>query len=60
MARQQLIKKRIEELTFKILYHPLTLPRPKEVSLNPQTQDLLQTTHRALNLTNPDLASNCW
>ena len=43
-----------------ILYHPLVLPRPKEVSLDPQTQDLLRVTHKALNLSNPNLAEDCW
>lgn len=42
------------------LYHPLVRPRPHSVALDPQTQDILEATHRALNLTAPDLAQDCW
>lgn len=43
-----------------LLYHPLVRPRPHSVALDPQTQDILEATHRALNLTAPSLAQDCW
>nr|P03399.1 RecName: Full=Envelope glycoprotein; AltName: Full=Env polyprotein; Contains: RecName: Full=Surface protein; Short=SU; AltName: Full=Glycoprotein 73; Short=gp73; Contains: RecName: Full=Transmembrane protein; Short=TM; AltName: Full=Glycoprotein 22; Short=gp22; Flags: Precursor [Reticuloendotheliosis virus]CAA25686.1 env-protein (capsid protein) [Reticuloendotheliosis virus] len=43
-----------------VQYHPLALPRPRGVDLDPQTSDILEATHQVLNATNPQLAENCW
>jgi hypothetical protein len=33
---------------------------PKGVDLDPQTMDIIETTHKVLNSTNPTLAEDCW
>ncbi|XP_045410734.1 syncytin-1-like [Lemur catta] len=41
-------------------YHPLALPKPRDIALDPQTQNILKTTFSLLNATNPSLAQDCW
>lgn len=61
-ARQQALDKRWDSLfgIKSIEYHPLVKPRPYGVGLDPQTNSILEATHRALNITNPTLAQDCW
>lgn len=63
-AREQLVQQRIEQLIEymypSLKYHPLALPKPRGIDLNSPMSSLLKETHKLLNLTNPDLASNCW
>ncbi|XP_062954402.1 syncytin-1-like [Cynocephalus volans] len=42
-------------------YHPIALPKARdEFKLDPQTSNILQTTHSLLNASNFKLAQNCW
>nr|KAF6444249.1 hypothetical protein HJG59_008553 [Molossus molossus] len=44
----------------EVNYHPLALPKSRGVDLDTQTTDILEATHRALNVSNPNLAEDCW
>nr|AAF81698.2 envelope glycoprotein [Fowlpox virus]AIG99440.1 env protein [Reticuloendotheliosis virus]ARM38918.1 envelope glycoprotein [Fowlpox virus]UJR02113.1 env protein [Fowlpox virus]UJR02117.1 env protein [Reticuloendotheliosis virus] len=64
MIREESVRERLEEIIRhsypSVQYHPLALPRPRGVDLDPQTSDILEATHQVLNATNPQLAENCW
>lgn len=61
-TRQQMLEERWRELFDlpPIEYHPLLKPHPRGVTLDSQTLSILEATHRALNVSNPDLAQDCW
>lgn len=56
----QIIQAQIDSLLPRLNYHPLLLPKPRGINLDPQTMDILVATHIALNASNPSLASDCW
>nr|AAG28161.1 envelope protein [Trichosurus vulpecula] len=62
--REMEVKERVDEIIRAMYpplqYHPLALPRGRGVDLDVQTYDILASTHKALNITNPDLAKDCW
>ncbi|XP_062961872.1 syncytin-1-like [Cynocephalus volans] len=62
--KEALVAQRIQELAqhlYPLLnYHPLALPKPRDITLDPHTQDILSATHSLLNSTNPSLAQDCW
>lgn len=63
-VREAEVQKQIEEfIKLKYLplqYHPLALPKPRGIDLDTQTSDILEATLKALNVSNPKLAENCW
>ncbi|XP_036105683.1 syncytin-1-like [Molossus molossus] len=57
---QKRLEQIMEQLYPKINYHPLALPKSRGVDLDTQTIDILDATHKALNISNPMLAADCW
>ncbi|XP_066203031.1 syncytin-1-like [Saccopteryx leptura] len=57
---QKKLEQILENMFPRIDYHPLTLPKGREVDLDTQTSEILLATYKALNLTNPILAADCW
>ncbi|XP_066213948.1 syncytin-1-like [Saccopteryx leptura] len=62
--REAIIQERLEQIVKsqypQINYHPLVLPKGPSIDLDPQTSDILSATFQALNMTNPELAADCW
>lgn len=54
------IQRLIDALIPQIHYHPLLFPKPKGIDIDPQTFDIIEATHSALNISNPQLAQDCW
>ena len=57
---QNQIEQLIENQFPKLTHHPLALAKSRGVDLDTQTTDILTATHRALNISNPTLAQDCW
>ncbi|XP_041524945.1 syncytin-1-like [Microtus oregoni] len=57
---QEEVQKWIDSQIPQIHYHPLLLPKPRGVEIDPQTFEVLEATHYTLNITNPTLAQDCW
>ncbi|XP_029411576.1 syncytin-1-like isoform X1 [Nannospalax galili] len=57
---QTVLQKQRESLLPRLHYHPLLLPKPRGLNLDPQTMEILTATHDALNRSNPSLAEDCW
>lgn len=63
-VRESIVQKQIEEI-IKLMYpplqyHPLALPKPRDIDLDTQTNNILEATLTALNASNPHLAGDCW
>ncbi|XP_063112236.1 syncytin-1-like [Cavia porcellus] len=60
--RQEQVIERWEQLNPfpEVNYHPLLRPKSRGINLDPATESILEATHKALNLTDPGLASDCW
>lgn len=59
------IQEKLEEahkaLFSPLVYHPLALPKPRgSVDIDAQTLDILTSTHKLLNSSNPAFAGDCW
>lgn len=63
-VREELVKTKIEEIIRQMYpplnYHPLALPKSRGPDLNTKTNKILEAMHRALNVSNPGLAEDCW
>lgn len=63
-VREAMVQKQIEEIIKHMYpplqYHPLALPKSRGIDLDTQTSNILEATLRALNVTNPTLAGDCW
>lgn len=60
---QEQVQAQIDSLTPQVHYHPLLLPKSRDVNIDPQTSDTLAATYTlltALNFSNPALADDCW
>ncbi|XP_077014272.1 syncytin-1 [Tamandua tetradactyla] len=63
-ARELVAKKQlqaiIDHLYPQLHYHPLAKIKIQNIDLDPQTYDILTATWRLLNMSKPELASDCW
>lgn len=50
----------IKHIFPEVSYHPLAIPKSREVDLDNQTISILDVTHMALNISNPALSQDCW
>lgn len=54
------IQKILHHLYPPLTYHPLALPKSRDIDLDTQTNNILESTFLALNHSNPSLAQDCW
>ncbi|XP_072471813.1 syncytin-1-like [Notamacropus eugenii] len=58
------VRERINEIVRSMYppvhHHPLALPKSRGTDLDVQTSEILEATLKALNCSNPELATNCW
>lgn len=54
------IQKILHHLFPPLTYHPLALPKSRDMDLDTQTNNILESTFWALNHSNPSLAQDCW
>ncbi|XP_036130979.1 syncytin-1-like [Molossus molossus] len=63
-VKEEIVRTKIEEIIRTryppLNYHPLALPKSRGPDPDVQTNRILAATHRALNLSNPKLAEDCW
>ncbi|XP_036134460.1 syncytin-2-like [Molossus molossus] len=57
--RSEQVEQIMRRMFPEVNYHPLALPKSRGVDLDTQTTDILEATHRALNVSSPNLAEDC-
>lgn len=50
----------LHQLYPPLYYHPLALPKSRDIDLDTQANNILESTFLALNHSNPSLAQDCW
>uniref|UniRef100_A0A8I3ZYK1 Uncharacterized protein n=1 Tax=Callithrix jacchus TaxID=9483 RepID=A0A8I3ZYK1_CALJA len=58
--RSHHVKEILKTLFPTISYHPISLPKSRQIDLDVQTQNLLKAVHSFLLHSNSSLANNCW